>query len=31
LFLGGLLVVGNFIMSLWMVRNSIRKVFWKRC
>jgi hypothetical protein len=27
LFLGGLLVVGNFIMSLWMVRNSIRKVF----
>ncbi|OZV69028.1 hypothetical protein [Winogradskyella aurantia] len=27
LFLGGLLVVGNFIMSLWIIRNSIKKVF----
>lgn len=27
LFYGGLLVVGNFVMSLWMVRNSIKKVF----
>ena len=27
LFYGGILVVGNFIMSLWMVRNSIKKVF----
>jgi len=27
LFYGGLLVVGNFIMSLWIVRNSIKKVF----
>ncbi len=24
---GGLLVVGNFVMSLWIVRNSIKKVF----
>ena len=28
LFYGGLLVLGNFVMSLWMVRNSIRKEFW---
>ncbi|WP_179005497.1 hypothetical protein [Winogradskyella forsetii] len=27
LFYGGLLVVGNFVMSLWMVRNSIKKQF----
>ncbi|EDP71772.1 hypothetical protein FBALC1_04772 [Flavobacteriales bacterium ALC-1] len=27
LFYGGLLVLGNFIMSLWIVRNSIKKVF----
>ena len=27
LFYGGLLVVGNFVMSLWIVRNSINKVF----
>lgn len=27
LFYGGLLVFGNFVMSLWIVRNSIRKVF----
>ena len=27
LFYGGLLVVGNFVMSLWMVRNSIKKLF----
>ncbi|WP_178987727.1 hypothetical protein [Winogradskyella schleiferi] len=27
LFYGGLLVVGNFVMSLWMVRNSIKKEF----
>ncbi len=27
LFYGGLLVVGNFVMSLWIVRNSIKKVF----
>ena len=27
LFYGGALVVGNFIMSLWMIRNSIKKVF----
>ena len=27
LFYGGLLVAGNFIMSLWMVRNSIKKEF----
>lgn len=27
LFYGGILVIGNFVMSLWMVRNSIKKVF----
>ncbi|MFK7831767.1 MAG: hypothetical protein AB8B52_00690 [Winogradskyella sp.] len=27
LFYGGLLVIGNFIMSLWIVRNSIKKEF----
>ncbi|WP_439151679.1 hypothetical protein [Winogradskyella sp.] len=27
LFYGGLLVVGNFVMSLWIIRNSIKKVF----
>ncbi|MBU2927358.1 hypothetical protein [Winogradskyella psychrotolerans] len=27
LFYGGILVVGNFIMSLWIVRNSIKKEF----
>ncbi|HNQ27696.1 MAG TPA: hypothetical protein PKL92_07230 [Aquaticitalea sp.] len=27
LFLGGLFVVANFVMALWMVRNSIKKVF----
>ncbi|MBC3844833.1 hypothetical protein H8K90_00440 [Winogradskyella echinorum] len=27
LFYGGFLVVVNFLMSLWIVRNSIRKVF----
>ena len=27
LFYGGLFVVGNFIMSLWIIRNSIKKVF----
>jgi hypothetical protein len=27
LFYGGILVIGNFIMSLWMIRNSIKKVF----
>ncbi|NNE33416.1 MAG: hypothetical protein HKN40_13730 [Winogradskyella sp.] len=27
IFYGGLLVAGNFIMSLWIVRNSIKKVF----
>lgn len=27
LFYGGILVVANFVMALWMVRNSIRKVF----
>ncbi len=27
LFYGGALVVGNFVMSLWIVRNSIKKVF----
>lgn len=27
LFYGGLLVVGNFVMSLWIVRNSIKKAF----
>ena len=27
LFYGGILTIGNFVMSLWMVRNSIRKLF----
>ena len=27
LFYGGGLVAGNFIMSLWIIRNSIKKVF----
>jgi len=27
LFYGGVLVIGNFVMSLWMIRNSIKKVF----
>ena len=27
LFYGGVLVIGNFIMSLWIIRNSIKKVF----
>jgi uncharacterized protein with PQ loop repeat len=27
LFFGGILVVGNFVMSLWIIRNSIKKVF----
>ncbi len=27
LFYGGILVVGNFVMSLWILRNSIKKVF----
>ncbi|WP_458629083.1 hypothetical protein [Winogradskyella sp. PC D3.3] len=27
LFYGGLLVIGNFVMSLWMVRNGMKKVF----
>lgn len=27
LFYGGVLVFGNFIMSLWIIRNSIKKVF----
>ena len=27
LFYGGVLVVGNFVMSLWIIRNSIKKVF----
>ncbi|GGW71587.1 hypothetical protein DFQ11_10795 [Winogradskyella epiphytica] len=27
LFYGGLLVIGNFVMSLWILRNSIKKVF----
>lgn len=27
LFYGGALVIGHFIMSLWIIRNSIRKVF----
>ncbi|WP_179352772.1 hypothetical protein [Winogradskyella vidalii] len=27
LFYGGVLVVINFVMSLWMIRNSIRKEF----
>ncbi|WP_299364531.1 hypothetical protein [Winogradskyella sp.] len=27
LFYGGALVIGNFVMSLWIVRNSIKKLF----
>lgn len=27
LFYGGLLVIGNLVMSLWIIRNSIKKVF----
>ena len=27
LFFSGILVVGNFVMSLWIIRNSIKKVF----
>ena len=27
LFYGGILVIGNFIMSLWIVRNSLKKEF----
>ncbi|EGV42619.1 hypothetical protein BZARG_1916 [Bizionia argentinensis JUB59] len=27
LFIGGVFVVSNFIMSLWMIRNSIKKTF----
>jgi len=27
LFYSGVLVIGNFIMSLWIIRNSIKKVF----
>ena len=27
LFYGGILVAGNFVMSLWMVRNGIKKLF----
>lgn len=27
LFIGGLFVSGNFIMSLWMIRNSLTKAF----
>lgn len=27
LFYGGSLVFGNFVMSLWIIRNSIKKVF----
>ncbi|MBV7270444.1 hypothetical protein [Winogradskyella luteola] len=27
LFYGGILVFGNFVMSLWIIRNSIKKVF----
>lgn len=27
LFYSGLLIVGNFVMSLWIVKNSLRKVF----
>jgi Mn2+/Fe2+ NRAMP family transporter len=27
LILGGFFVVGNFVMALWMIRNSIKKVF----
>ncbi|MCC1484086.1 hypothetical protein [Winogradskyella immobilis] len=27
LFYGGLFVISNFIMSLWIIRNSLKKVF----
>ena len=27
LFYGGTLVIGNFVMSLWIIRNSLKKVF----
>ncbi|MEM9681012.1 MAG: hypothetical protein AAF901_11880, partial [Bacteroidota bacterium] len=27
IFLGGALVIANFVMSLWMIRNSIKKAF----
>lgn len=27
LILGGFFVVGNFVMALWMIKNSIRKAF----
>jgi hypothetical protein len=27
LILGGFFVIGNFVMALWMIRNSIKKVF----
>ncbi|MEO1033504.1 MAG: hypothetical protein AAFX55_19105 [Bacteroidota bacterium] len=27
LFYGGALVLGNFVMSLWIIRNSIKKLF----
>lgn len=27
LIMGGFFVVGNFVMALWMIRNSIKKVF----
>ena len=27
LILGGFFVVGNFVMALWMIRNSIKKAF----
>ncbi len=27
LVLGGFFVIGNFVMALWMIRNSIKKVF----
>ena len=27
LFYGGALVIGNFVMSLWIIRNSIKKLF----
>ena len=27
LFIGGLFVLSNFIMSLWMIRNSLKKAF----
>ncbi len=27
LFYGGALVIGHFVMSLWIIRNSIKKVF----